>query len=85
MNTSMIKSAAVALALLAPTAAFAAPYAGPEPRGVTMVTPHETARKSAVSAYAREQRVERPEPAAILPFAPRSDAWMHWDANENEG
>ncbi|MBM7852344.1 hypothetical protein JOD31_002586 [Methylopila capsulata] len=86
MTTFTFRSifAAAALAVLAPGAAFACPTPHPSATKARFERTHQQSSatvRAADSAPAAMTHATR----SLLPFAPRSDAWMHWDGNENEG
>ncbi|MFC3692587.1 hypothetical protein ACFOWB_10230 [Chenggangzhangella methanolivorans] len=89
MKISLIKALAVALAIAAPTAAFAAPHDGLIP-GVTFISAN-TASADHAGRHAKPV-VERAEKGGVLDErkggtrpAPLDDPYARWDANTNAG
>jgi len=76
-------AAAAALAVLAPGAAFAstATHSSTEARVERSYEQPSVRGRSTEAAPTEMKHMTR----SVLPFAPRSDAWMHWDADENQG
>ncbi|GBD49847.1 hypothetical protein METY_3060 [Methylopila sp. Yamaguchi] len=76
--------AAAALAILAPGAASACPTPHPAPMKARVERTHQQPSAPALEAE-RAPAAMNHVTRSLLPFGPQSDAWMHWDGNENEG